>query len=244
MRLDQEPASLPTPPSSEMQSQATIQFKPSIPLVLRQIGQAERKAEEARLAARKKRQAAAAKDPTLSAADAALASLNSPDTPGGGGASGTATPTTEGKITKKDREAAKKAAHQTDSVLAASANTAAAMALGGSKKYSWMTGGSSGGGARSGFGTGAGAGRGVGSRAPSSATVPTAGGGAVKAQEDQALASKGGWKKFGDFREDGRGGTKIQVRDLVIVLERDGNGAEGKSLVKALQKMSSEKEVT
>lgn len=132
-------------------------------------------------------------------------------------------------LTKKERERQAKAG-QTEEVLHKNANTTAAMQLGmgkkGKKKYSWMSGGAPA----------------VPSNpykaAPKPATSPMMNGtssgkspaGVAESGVDRALQVRE--RKWGGWREDGIEGRGIQIRDWVMVLERDGR--EKKALQKAL----------
>ncbi|KAF1347825.1 hypothetical protein BDV97DRAFT_356081 [Delphinella strobiligena] len=132
-------------------------------------------------------------------------------------------------LTKKERERQAKAG-QTEEVLHKNANTTAAMQLGmgkkGKKKYSWMSGGAPA----------------VPSNpykaAPKPATSPMMNGASsgkspasvAESGVDRALQVRE--RKWGGWREDGIEGRGIQIRDWVMVLERDGR--EKKALQKAL----------
>ena len=228
-------ARLPTPPSSEAPTQQTISFKAEVPPILRSLGSLERQAEQKRIAARKKRQdkeRLATADTTAS--PATPAAPGTPGTPGAAGAAAGAAQ--EVKMTKKEREKQAKQLHQTEEIIRQQANNAAAMALGGKSRYSWMTSASTPA-AGSGFGTGVGAGRST----PVSRTTSVVGVPQVQKEEDRGLRSRDDWKTLGDFREDGPGGKGVQLRDVVTVLERDG-GIESRSLTKAYTQMRSEKQ--
>jgi hypothetical protein len=116
------------------------------------------------------------------------------------------------KMTKKDKDALKKQ-NQTDDVLYRKANETASMALGfgKKKKYSWMTGGSGGGG---GGGSGAATPRPTAAAGGSGTATPAA------PTTEKALQSKK--RTFGTDIENTEIGEKIQIRDLVHVLEHDG----------------------
>ena len=125
------------------------------------------------------------------------------------------------KMTKKDKDALKKQ-NQTDDVLHRKANETASMALGfgKKKKYSWMTGG---------------AGAGGGSGASTPRPNPAAGGSgtatpAVPTLEKGLIGRK---RTFGADIENTEIGARIQVRDLVHVLEHDGREKKTLSLMLA-----------
>ncbi|KAJ4373297.1 hypothetical protein N0V83_003591 [Neocucurbitaria cava] len=127
-------------------------------------------------------------------------------------------------LTKKAQAAAKKQ-NQSDDVMFGKANETASMALGGKKKkYSWMTGGGGGGG---------GGGNASGPATPRAAAV-NGGSGTntpVVPQLDKALVSKK--RSFGVMIEETDIGAKIQIRDLVHVLEDDGREKKSLSLILA-----------
>lgn len=117
-------------------------------------------------------------------------------------------------------------AGQTEDVLHRKANETAALALGGGrkKKYSWMTGGGGGGG-------GAGA---SGASTPARQTTGTGGSGAATpaaAQPEIGLRAKK--RNYGANIENTEIGEKIQVRDLVHVLENDGRERKTLTLILA-----------
>jgi len=125
------------------------------------------------------------------------------------------------KMTKKDKDALKKQ-NQTDDVLHRKANETASMALGGKKsKYSWMTGGAASGASTPRKNPPAG---GSGAATPAPA-VP---------QVDRGL--QGRKRTFGADIENTDIGAKIQIRDLVHVLENDGREKKTLSLMLARQK--------
>lgn len=132
-------------------------------------------------------------------------------------------------LTKKAQAAAKKQ-NQSDVVVFGKANETASMALGGKKKkYSWMNpGGSSGGAATS---------SGASTPRPNPAVAGSGGasGTATPAapQQDKALMARK--RTFGTMIEETEIGAKIQVRDLVHVLENDGR--EKKTLTVILARL-------
>jgi hypothetical protein len=111
------------------------------------------------------------------------------------------------KMTKKDKDALKKQ-NQTDDVLHRKANETASMALGSKKKkYAWMTGGG-----------------GPGSGATTPRPNPAVGGSGtatpVGPAPEKGLAGRK--RTYGADIENTEIGAKIQVRDLIHVLEDDG----------------------
>jgi hypothetical protein len=131
------------------------------------------------------------------------------------------------KITKKERDRLNKVG-QSEEVLHRKANETASMALGfgkKSKKYSWMTGGGAGG-----LPSG-----------PSTPKVNTAvgtSGASTPAQQpkDKNLVARTR-KFYGSTLEDTPEAYKVQLRDLLHVLENDGR--ERKTLAQLLSRMRS-----
>lgn len=129
------------------------------------------------------------------------------------------------KITKKQRDAMNKAG-QTEDVLHRKANETAALALGGGrkKKYSWMTGGGGGGG-------GAGA---SGASTPARQAPGTGGSGAATpAAATTEIGLRAKKRNYGANIENTEIGEKIQVRDLIHVLENDGREKKTLTLILA-----------
>jgi hypothetical protein len=128
------------------------------------------------------------------------------------------------KMTKKDKDALKKQ-NQTDDVLHRKANETASMALGfgKKKKYSWMTGGSGGGGG----------GGGSGAATPKPSAVSGGSGTATPVVPTVDKGLQGKKRTFGDDIENTDIGARIQVRDLIHVLEHDGREKKTLSLMLA-----------
>jgi hypothetical protein len=147
----------------------------------------------------------------------------------------TATPTTDAvetalpgnilKMTKKEATMLKRQG-QTDDVLLNKANETASMALGFSKKknkYSWMDLGNK----KGGVGGGSGA-------ATPRATAAAGGSGkATPAAPTPEKALQGRKRTFGTDIENTEIGERIQIRDLVHVLEHDGREKKTLSLMLA-----------
>lgn len=133
------------------------------------------------------------------------------------------------KMTKKDKDALKKQ-NQTDDVLHRKANETASMALGfgKKKKYSWMTGGGPVGGAAGG-GSGAATPKPTASAGASGTATPAGAAPTI----DKGLVGKK--RNFGAPIETTEIGAKIQIRDLVHVLEHDGR--EKKTLALMLARL-------
>ena len=199
----------------------TVSFTSSIPASLRTLAQADRRAEEARIAARTKRQKLA--NPNGEALGDNGAALVAPS---------------EMKMTKKERERQARTG-QTEEVLHKAANDAASMALGGFKKkqYSWLSGGRS-----SGASTPRCTDTGSGLNSPGRPSLGSSGGFDSPSQinngsgPDAAQLRVRG-RRYGEWREDGKRGKGIQIRDFILALEADGR--EKKSLARCLAKLRS-----
>ena len=112
------------------------------------------------------------------------------------------------RMTKKDKDALKKQ-NQTDEVIHRKANETANMALGfgKKKKYSWMTGG---GGPSSGAST------------PRATPAQSGSGTTTPAGPSTEKGLVGKRRKYGHDIENTEIGAKIQMRDLITVLDHDG----------------------
>ena len=143
-------------------------------------------------------------------------------------------------MTKKERERLARTG-QTEEVLHKAANDAASMALGGFKKkqYSWLSGGRSSGAstprrADTGSGLNSPGGSSVGGGGGSGLASPNhANGGPVASSEAAQLRARG--QRYGEWREDGKRGRGIQIRDLILALETDGR--EKRTLARCLSKL-------
>ncbi|KAJ4307595.1 hypothetical protein N0V94_009682 [Neodidymelliopsis sp. IMI 364377] len=199
-------ARLPTPPTEAPPTpQPTFQNVNHIAQALKRRVLADEEFEKARLRKRQQRQQGKA-----AAADSAqVAPLPIPE-----------------KITKKQRDAMNKAG-QTEDVLHRKANETAALALGGGKKkkYSWMTGGGGGGG-----GGGSASGASTPARQP---TGPGSSGAATPAAATTEIGLRARKRNYGADIEKTEIGDKIQVRDLVHVLENDGREKKTLTLILA-----------
>ncbi|KAF2092749.1 hypothetical protein NA57DRAFT_82110 [Rhizodiscina lignyota] len=222
---------LPTPPSEPSPTpKPTVSYANNLATVLRGLSQEDHQAEEARIAKRQKRQNAAKAAAAPAAPDGATNGVDaSPATPGS-----TTTPGTPinaiapdlAKLTKKERERQNK--QQTEDVLHASANTAASMALGGGRKFSWMS---------------SGAKPPPAARTNTSVGAPTAAAtaGRVPAGAPVQEGMKARDRKIGSWKEDGKYGKGIQLRDLTHVLEHDGKAK--RTVARILMRMSSKDEM-
>lgn len=132
------------------------------------------------------------------------------------------------KMTKKDKDALKKQ-NQTDEVMHRKANETASMALGfgKKKKYSWMTGGGGGGSSTA---------PASGASTPRPSTTTGGSGTTTPAQPaiDKSLVAKK--KDYGADIENSEIGARIQIRDLVHVLEHDGREKKSLAYLLARQK--------
>ncbi|KAI6875487.1 hypothetical protein D0864_12732 [Hortaea werneckii] len=224
---------------STPQPQPTISFADSITARLREVEKRDRDAEEARIRKREARRKKAAENAQSSEEAAAAAAAETP--------APEESSAPQVKVSKKEQERQKKEANkQAEANVHQTTNqTAALMALGGSKKmkkYSWMTGGASA------MPTNRFAPAKPASTNTSSpgATSPAAAvkteGGSPAATGGQAMSRAGSQQQetklpeWGDWREDGTEGRGIQARDWALVLERDGK--EKKALQRVLNKLS------
>ncbi|KAL1388722.1 transcription initiation factor TFIID component TAF4 family-domain-containing protein [Phyllosticta capitalensis] len=199
---------LPTPPTDTPPTpQPTISFSSEVTPLLRKALTDERKLEKERLSRRTKR--ASAKD-----------SSGTPGTPDPSKPS-PADIYNQPKMTKKERERIAKAG-QTEEVLHRAANTTANMAIGGMKKYSWLSGGSGSGASTPRLNTNLG---------------PAGGSGGAGGQQDRNLAARD--RKWGEWREDGPKGKGIQLRDFIAAMELD-DGNEKKTLARALVRLKAD----
>lgn len=207
-----------TPPPEQQSFMPSVRFPSRIPGLLHNLANADLEHERKRLEKRKKRDAAKGNEASTPDGVATPESISA------------MTPMAEVKITKKERERQAKAS-QTEDVLRKQANQTATLALGKSKKYSWLTGGNTGGGA--GLSTGAGQRErlaaqkisGIKKSEPSTPAAP---------KEEPGLVSKKSFQRLGLLKEV----PGLCLRDLVNVLERDGK--EKKSLVRAYQRLGAE----
>lgn len=202
-------ARLPTPPSeAPLTPQPTYQNVNHIANVLKRRVREDEQFEKERLRKRQQRQ----QGKSAAAAEAAEAApLPIPE-----------------KITKKQRDAMNKAG-QTEDVLHRKANETAALALGGGrkKKYSWMTGGGGGGGGGGGSGA-------SGASTPARQAPGTGGSGAVTpAAATVEVGMRAKKRNYGTNIENSEIGEKIQVRDLIHVLENDGREKKTLALILA-----------
>lgn len=166
--------------------------------VLREMGRAEREAEELRL---KKRQKRLIGD---NGASASRAGSVAPGTPG------STAPEPEKAPTKKEQ---KKIAAQKHDASADNVNKTTMKFLGGGKKkYSWMSMGAN---------TPSTPNKQAASAAGTPAAAAAAASAASKAPESKSLTSEGRYK-LGGWREYSEKGKDIQLRDWITALERDG----------------------
>ncbi|KXT14040.1 hypothetical protein AC579_10029 [Pseudocercospora musae] len=205
--------STPTP-----QPQPTISFQGTLNQRLRDVAERERQAEKKRLKKReaRKRKVENAADETPAATPAEEKSAEP---------LATAAPV---KVSKKEQsKKAKEAQASTEAQAFNQSNqTAAMMALGGKKnRYSWMSGGAAN------MPTNRFAKPNSGTATPKAAEPAKAPIDAVKKDDEKKKLPT-----WGDWREDDVHGKGIQLRDWILVLERDGR--EKKALHKAVNKLS------
>lgn len=201
--------------------QRTMSYAGSLNTTLRDIAARDKAAEQARIKKREARR---------------RAKENNPDSEMTSEAAAPELPAEIPKMTKKEQQKAQKESKATDAALHQTTNQTAAMmtGVGKKKKYSWMTGGSAAmptnrfakpGPSATASGTATPT-----KREPESGAAPTGVPVAIATQETKA-------PEWGDWREDGPGGKGVQIRDWVMVLERDGR--EKKALEKAYGQFSS-----
>lgn len=204
---------------STPQAAQTLSFQGSLNARLREIEERDRKLEKER---QKKREARKRKAAEAGEGAATTPADSGAETPTAGAAPVEAAAPV--KVSKKEQNKKAKEAQAQEAQSFQSSNITAMHALGGKKnRYSWMTGGAQG------------------STANRFAKTGGNGTSTPKAQADAkpAVAAKEKEPKgpsWGDWKEDSVDGRGIQLRDLVLVLERDGR--EKKALQKAVNKLS------
>lgn len=211
--------STPTPQPVE-----TLSFDSALNIKLREIAERDRIAEKERQkkreARKRKAENAATNEPTPmdTTADAPSAAEVA--------AAAAAPKTTKKEQAKKAKEAQQNSEKQS---FNQSNQTAAMMSFGGRKKYSWMSGGVSN------MPTNKYAKPSSGTATPKAAAEPekTADVASIAAATEEAAKKVPTW---GDWREDDVHGKGIQLRDWVLVLERDGK--DKKALEKAYNRLS------
>jgi hypothetical protein len=197
----------------------TVSFEGNLNVRLRELADSDKQAEKERQRKREARRRKAENLPGDEGAQAGTPAETSSETP--------ATPAVP-KVSKKEQSKKAKEAQQNNEKqsFTQSNATASMMAMGTRKKYSWMSGGMA--------------------NMPTNRFVKPGGSGTTtpKAQPEPEKAAVGATKKdeevkvptWGDWREDDVHGKGIQLRDLVLALERDGR--EKKALQKALNKLT------
>ena len=205
----------PLTPVSDGQSPAlTKAFANPVAQALNKVAQAQRKAEEDRLAKRQRR----------SAADGGQAGSGSLGTPGTPGTPGEIAPTVDvkkGGKGKKGVDTATQRANEAQQHAATMQTMNMALGLSGAmgKKLSWMNKGAAPG--------------------PSNPFLPKPNTNASNSKAGASNANGVGSslpknRVLGEFREDKETGAKIQLRDVISVLEHDGK--ERKTLQRAYHK--------
>lgn len=215
-------------PETSTTPQRTTSFpQSSISSTLRALAARDKAAEDARIKKREARRRAAANSAAETPAEEnGAGELAAPEAP---------------KMTKKEQMKQAKESKHTEAALHQTTNqTAAMMTLGKKgKKYSWMTGGAAAmptnrfakpGTAAPG---GSGSAGGSGTATPVKREPDAGGPGPVTTEPVKIAEAKA--PEWGDWREDGQEGKGIQVRDWVLVLERDGK--EKKALQRCYNRM-------
>ncbi|KAI5367935.1 Putative transcription initiation factor TFIID component TAF4 [Septoria linicola] len=191
----------------------TVAYQGSLHLKLREIADRDLEAEKERSRKREARRRKNESDGTTpmdTAADIPTEAL----------------PAAAPKINKKEQaKKAKEAAANSEAQLLNQSNqTAAMMALGGKKnRYSWMSGGAAS------MPTNRFAKPGSGTATPKAQPEPQKGPAEAKKAEEKKAPT------WGDWREDDVHGKGIELRDLILILDRDGK--DKRSLAKALMKL-------
>ncbi|KAL8687347.1 MAG: hypothetical protein Q9218_006453 [Villophora microphyllina] len=219
----------PTPISNGAQ---TPTINPSVPhlnpvtTTLRNAYLAERKAEEQRLAKRARRAAAtSASTDTIMENGASPATASGAATPSADPTSGKIAPDIDSKKVLSKKEQKKQAEMRVSEAAAiAHTNQALSMSMGG-KKLSWMTGG-----------------RTMGNTNPMLPRVNTSANAGANAAASVNSVGSGlvGARRF-DFREDGTKGVGIQLRDLLFVMDSDGERKEKRALARAWGRLKDER---
>ena len=218
--------------SATPQPQRTISFQGTLNARLREVAERDKQAEKDRLKKReaRKRAAEAAANGETAPADTAT-----PEAPtANGGPTDAAAPI---KLTKKEQLRQQKERNSsTEAQMHSTTNqTAAMMALGKKgSRYSWMTGGAAAMPTNR-FAKGTASGTATPSKAESGPTTPGVGAPMARGGSGMGVEPPKA-PEWGDWREDGPEGKKIDVRDWVLVLERDGR--EKAALQRALNAMS------
>ena len=194
--------------------QRTIAYAGLLNARLRELAEKDKAAEKDRLARREKRKRAAEAGPN---GDSATTPAETPAE-----ANGTADTPAPVKLTKKEQmRQAKERNSATDAQAHSTTNqTAALMALGKKgSRYSWMSGGAS----------SLPTNRFAKSTASGTATPtakaesgPTTPGAAAMARVGSGMGQEDKGVAWGDWSEKGKGGEDVQMRDWLLVLERDG----------------------
>ena len=210
-------------PDSATPQRTTSFPQNSVISTLRAIAARDKAAEEARIKKREARRRAAVNSAADTPAEETAPELAAPEAP---------------KMTKKEQIKQAKESKSTEAALHQTTNQTAAMMTMGKKgkKYSWMTGGAAAmptnrfakptaSASASGTATPV-------KKEPDTAAVGAAATGSTNEVPKSAEAKAPEW---GDWREDGQEGKGIQVRDWVLVLERDGR--EKKALQRCYNKM-------
>ncbi|KAK4631155.1 hypothetical protein CLAFUR4_02954 [Fulvia fulva] len=204
---------------STPQAMQTVSFQGALNARLRELADRDRKAEKERQKkreARKKKAAESGEGAGTTPADSGA------ETPAAGAAP--VEPAAPVKVSKKEQNKKAKEAQAQEAQSFQSSNITAMHALGNKKnRYSWMTGGAQG------------------STANRFAKSGGSGTATPKAQIDAKPAAAAKEKEakgptWGDWKEDSVDGRGIQLRDWVLVLERDGK--EKKALQKAVNKLA------
>lgn len=209
-------------PSTTPQPQSTLSFQGTLNTHLRTLAEKDKQAEKERLAKRAaRRRAAAATNGEDAPADIAAVAPEEP-----------------AKISKKEQaKQQKEKNNSTEAQLHTTTNQTAAMMAMGKKgsKYSWMTGGSAA--LPTNRYVKPASNNASGTATPVKQEPVTTPGASAMVKSGSAQGVEAAKElQWGDWREDGVGGKGIQVRDWVLVLERDGR--EKVALQKVVNRMT------
>ena len=207
--------------SSTPQPQHTISFQSTLNTQLLNLAERDKAAEQARLKKREARKRAAETGESATTPDATTAPADAVN----GIPAEAAAPVKP--LTKKEQLRQQKERNSNEAAAHSSTNqTAAMMALGKKgSRYSWMTGGATNMPVNRFAKPSSASGTATPAKVESGPTAPGVGAGPGAVGMVRAGSGGGAEPKvpeWGDWREEGVGGSGIQARDLVLVLERDG----------------------
>ncbi|KAI4198910.1 MAG: hypothetical protein LQ350_004975 [Teloschistes chrysophthalmus] len=219
------------PPTPVSNGSRTPTIKPSLPALnpvtttLRNSYLAERKAEEKRLAKRARRTAAAsASADTVMENGASSNSASGAATPSSDPTAGKIAPDIDAKKILSKKEQKKQAdLRVSEAAAVAHTNNALSMSIGGRKMPSWLTGGKP-----------------AGNTNPMLPRVNTSANANTATNANPTGSGLVGARRF-DFREDAAKGVRIQLRDLLFVMDSDQDRKEKRALARAWGRLKDER---